>query len=743
MRESVPRAPIRLLLIEDSAGDARLIQEALKSDEALTFQVVWTQRLAFGLERLAHDSFDVILLDLSLPDSHGIATLLTVHAKAASIPIIVLTGLGDEQFALEAVQKGAQDYLEKASVQVDSRFLTRAIRYAIERKRAEHERLRLASFTEQNPHPIVETTLGGVVTYLNAAAREQFPDLDATEDHPILESMRAAAIHLQQTGGRSMTQEVVCGEQIFEQYISHVRELQAIQSYTVDITERKRAERMKDEFLSTVSHELRTPLAIMKEFIAILADQIAGPLTSGQQEYLGIVQSNINRLARIVNDLLDMAKIEAGRVVLDKGLVDVAAMLDGVAQSMRPLVEPKQIALEVQLPPTVPVLFADADKITQILLNLVHNAIKFTPGPGRVTLSVAERPDEIEFSVSDTGVGIAADDLPKLFEKFQQVNPVVSETGSKGTGLGLAISKRFVELHGGRLGVTSAPGQGSTFSFTLPTHHPEELFHEYFKAGIERAKREQGRFSIVVISVQDFQELKARFSVEETGRLLKELEATLQETVRSRQGGDVVVRWRRGAVVIVLAATDQAGARAMIGRITHAVGSRPFTVGSQAVTIPIVVTTATYPDEGKTEQELLRLAESRLAPSAKPKSRILVVDDEPKIRQFIKEVLELQDYEVTTAASGPDALQQLQRLRVDLILMDLMMPVMDGYEVSHLLREHPVTKDVPVIIVTAKGERKDRQLGLEGPTYNYLMKPFQIEELLAKVREVLHQSVVS
>ena len=121
--------------------------------------------------------------------------------------------------------------------------------------------------------------------------------------------------------------------------------------------------------------------------------------------------------------------------------------------------------------------------------------------------------------------------------------------------------------------------------------------------------------------------------------------------------------------------------------------------------------------------------------------KILVVDDEPKIRQFIQEVLELQDYEVLTAASGPDALQQLKRTRADLILMDLMMPVMDGYEVYHLLRENPATKDVPVIIVTAKEERKDRQLGLEGPTYNYLMKPFQIEELLDKVREVLHQSV--
>ncbi len=743
MSETAPRAPIRLLLIEDSPGDARLIQEALTGDEAPTFQVVWASRLAEGLERLAHDSFDVILLDLSLPDSHGLETFLTVHARVTSIPIIVLTGLSDEQFALEAVQKGAQDYLGKAFVQMDSHFLTRAIRYAIERKRAEYEHLRLASFTEQNPHPIVETTLEGVVTYINAAAREQFPDLDATRDHPILERMRAAASRMRQTDGRSMTQEVVYGTQIFEQYLSYVRELNAIQSYTVDITERKRAERMKDEFLSTVSHELRTPLAIMKEFIAILADRIAGPLTPGQQEYLGVVQSNINRLARIINDLLDMAKIEAGRVVLDKALVDVAAMLDDVAQSMRPLVEPKQIVLEVRLPPTVPALFADVDKITQVLINLLSNAIKFTDRGGRITITVTERPNDVEFSVSDTGVGIAAADQPKLFEKFQQINPVVSETGSKGTGLGLAISKRLVELHGGRIGVTSAPGQGSTFTFTLPTYHPEELFQEYVTRGLGQAKRAQTRLSIVVIAVQNFQALKARDGLEEAGRLLKELETVIRDTVRCHQDGDVVVRWRRGAVVSVLTATDQAGARAMAGRITRAVSTRTFTLGGEALTVPIAIATATYPDEGQTAQELLRVTDDRLQSSATPKTRILVVDDEAKIRQCIKEVLELQDYEVTTAASGPDALQQLQRLHVDLILMDLVMPVMDGYEVYHLLREHPGTKDVPVIIVTAKGERKDRQLGLEGPTYNYLMKPFQIEELLAKVREVLYQSVAS
>jgi len=123
----------------------------------------------------------------------------------------------------------------------------------------------------------------------------------------------------------------------------------------------------------------------------------------------------------------------------------------------------------------------------------------------------------------------------------------------------------------------------------------------------------------------------------------------------------------------------------------------------------------------------------------------MIIDDEAKIRQFLKEVLELREYEVLTAASGPDALEQLQHHRVDLILLDLMMPVMDGYEVYHLLKEHPRMRNVPVIIVTAKGERKDRQLGMESPTYNHIVKPFQVEDLLVKIRDVLlqHQSVGS
>ena len=154
-----------------------------------------------------------------------------------------------------------------------------------------------------------------------------------------------------------------------------------------------------------------------------------------------------------------------------------------------------------------------------------------------------------------------------------------------------------------------------------------------------------------------------------------------------------------------------------------------------AVAIDVVL----LPDEAMTEDELLKLTEQRLQQTNTVKTRIMVVDDEPKIRQFLKEALELREYEVLAAASGPDALEQLKSQRVHLILLDLMMPVMDGYEVYHLLKENPDTKEVPVIIVTAKGERKDRQLGMDGAPYNYVAKPFQLEDLLAKVREVLQQ----
>lgn len=635
---ATPDPLIRVLLIEDNLEDARLLQEALEGEKGARFELTHVDRLSAGLKCLAQGGLDVVLLDLLLPDSEGLETLVEVRRQGARVPIVVLTASDDELLALQALQRGAQDYLVKGYVQVYRNLLGRSIRYAIERSRAE---------------------------------------------------------------------------------------------------------RLKDEFVNTVSHELRTPLSTIREFTGILFDQISGPLTSEQREYLAIIQSNLDRLTRMIDNLLDMAKIEAGHAMLSKEVVEIAAVVGHTADTMRPLAKSKQLELELKLPEELPTLYADVDKITQVLVNLIGNAIKFTPRPGRITISASEGANDIEFSVTDAGIGIAEKDLPKLFEKFQQLHAIAGGGALKGTGLGLAISKRLVELHGGRIWATSQPDRGSTFSFALPKYHEAELFHEFFKSGIEKAKRKQGRFSIVVISVGNFQELKARYGREATSGLLGEVEAALRGAVRRRDGGDLVLRWRRGAMVVILAEADLAGAAAMAERIKRFIEQRPFSIGSDPVTVPIVTAAATYPDEGTTETELLRITEQQLHRPVQPQARILVVDDEPKVRQVLREALELEQYDVFTAASGPEALEQLKRQPVDLVLLDVIMPVMDGYEVYHLLKENPKTRAIPVIIVTAKGERKDRQLGLNGAAYNYLAKPFEIEALLAKVREVLGQQSVA
>ena len=529
-------------------------------------------------------------------------------------------------------------------------------------------------------------------------------------------------------------------EQLQAELWEHARLLEERNAELRRINEElKRMDQLKSDLVSMVSHELRTPLATIKEFTAILSDQIAGPITHDQQEYLSIVKANIDRLARIIDDLLDMAKIEAGRVLLHRGFVEARPLIDHVVQSLRPLAESKQIELVVEAPKVSPGVFADSDKVTQVLLNLVSNAIKFIEGAGRVTISVEEQSSDVQFSVQDTGVGISKDDLPRLFEKFQQFRRMSGASGSKGTGLGLAISKRLVELHGGRIWATSEEGHGSVFFFTLPKYHLEEVFREHLKHGIEQAKLKHSRFSITIVSLPNFQELKALYGLEETSRLLKELEVTLRETVREGRG-DIVIRWQRGEMVVILAEADQAGSRAIADRMKRLIEGRTFSVANVSIKVPVVTATATYPDEALTEDELLKVGEGRLRKSEGPRTCILVVDDEPKIRQFLKEALELREYEVLAAASGPEALEQLKSHKVDLVLLDLMMPVMDGYEVYHLIKEDPQTKDIPVIIVTAKGERKDRQLGMDSASYNYIAKPFQLEDLLAKVREVLvHQ----
>jgi signal transduction histidine kinase len=230
----------------------------------------------------------------------------------------------------------------------------------------------------------------------------------------------------------------------------------------------KELDRLKSDFVSNVSHELRTPLTAIKGAVDLLIREVPGRLNESQTHYLSRVRLNTQHLAGLINDLLDLAKIEEGRVELKGVRVSVGGLVHEVVETVKPLAAEKPVLLKVNvLEPSI-LVWADRDKVTQVLINLITNAINFTPPQGRITVSASrDGQNWAQVSVNDSGPGISGEECQKIFQRFYQV----SEGGGlkpKGTGLGLAISKALVELHGGKIWVESEVGRGSTFSFTLP-----------------------------------------------------------------------------------------------------------------------------------------------------------------------------------------------------------------------------------------------------------------------------------
>jgi len=249
-----------------------------------------------------------------------------------------------------------------------------------------------------------------------------------------------------------------------------------------DITEKKRYERrlkeldkMKSDFVSNVSHELRTPLTSIKGSVDNMLDGLTGSLNEKQVRYLTRIKSNTDRLARLINDLLDLSRIESGRVEVRSTILSLTALAEEVAEHMKSLATQKLIRIEVPSPDYQVTVWADRDKVTQVLMNLIGNAIKFTPQNGKVAVAVEKNGDDyVQISVDDTGPGILPEEKNKIFSKFYQVDNIEKEK-PKGSGLGLAISKALVEMQGGKIWVESELGRGSTFYFTLPAQRPFKL----------------------------------------------------------------------------------------------------------------------------------------------------------------------------------------------------------------------------------------------------------------------------
>lgn len=369
-----------------------------------------------------------------------------------------------------------------------------------------------------------------------------------------------------------------------------------------DVTKEKEVDKMKTEFVSVVSHELRTPLTIMKEFVSIISDEIPGKLTKDQKEYIDIIKGNIDRLARLISNLLDISKIEAGKVELKMSSINLNSFIRELILPFSKRAKDKGLELKVSLPEKQIDIYVDAEKIIQVFTNLIANALKFTK-EGSIEISVLDKEDKVECSIADTGMGISGDDLPNIFGKFQQFNRV-SAAGEKGTGLGLSIAKALVELHHGKIRVESRLGKGSKFSFTLPKYTAEELFKEYIKNCIKEANRKNGRFSLIVVSITDFEKLKQALSDKEIQLFLEDLEEVIKS--RLRRTNEVAVN-KTGEIIVVLSDCNREDALIVEGRLQQIIEDA-LAKKELAKKVSLRFGLAVYPDDAGSDEELLKKA---------------------------------------------------------------------------------------------------------------------------------------
>ncbi len=649
---------LNILLVEDNPGDIRLLQEILREVSTTEYQITAAMTLAEAIDQLlAIDrvAFDLILLDLSLPDSRDMSSFLSLRLQAPHVPIIVLTGLDDETLALSAMQQGAQDYLIKG--QVDRNLLRRSIGYAIERERSEtalrqakielerrviertrdlqqinHQlelelrerqrtevalqisRSRFAGILEIASDAIIAIDDRQIVTLFNQGAEQifgysaaeaigrtldlllpprfveihqqyirqlgsgkypsgpmghrqqvigtrrngsKFPaeasisylDLgqeqvytvilrDITErqrtENDLRDALQKLNFHFENSPlatiewnrefrvvrwsaaaekifgwssaevlgkhpsewnfvvaedaeriERVMNRLIIGDEQqnltINRNYHQNGKvvdcewynsillddsgQMESVFSLVLDVTERHQIERMKDEFISIVSHELRTPLTSIYGSLSMLASGLLDPQSVKGKRLLTIAVDSTDRLMRLVNDILDIERIESGTVKMVKAVWMVSELMEKAIDIIQALADRAGIHLSVSnLGGQV---WVDADRLIQTFTNLLSNAIKFSPSGSTVWFNSTKQGGRMLFQVIDRGRGIPADKLELIFERFQQVD-VSDSRNNDGTGLGLAICRTIVQQHGGQIWVESAVGEGSTFSFTLP-----------------------------------------------------------------------------------------------------------------------------------------------------------------------------------------------------------------------------------------------------------------------------------
>ena len=451
----------------------------------------------------------------------------------------------------------------------------------------------------------------------------------------------------------------------------------------------RRADETKSRFLSSMSHEFRTPLNSIRALTGLLLEQADGPLTAEQVMQLEFVRKAALDLGQLVDDLLDLAKIEAGKVDVRPAEFSVEELFSALRGMLRPLLVSDRVALRFEPADELPPLLTDEGKVSQILRNFISNALKYTErGEIRVSAGLTPAGDAVAFSVADTGIGIASEDQERVFEEFTQVrNPL--QTRFKGTGLGLPLCRRLTALLGGSIALESELGQGSTFTATIPLRYSEAI--EEAALADEQLQVDAARIPLLV--VEDQPETQLYYE--------KILRGTAYAAIPARtlrQAKDALARARPAAILLDVVLGNESSWR-WLGELKSAASDAPPVIVATSLDDPrkgYGLGAEAYLEKPVARPQLLE-ALNRLTGA-----KILVIDDDPAARYTIRRLLDQGAWHVLEAADAREGLRAASAMRPALIVLDLNLPDRRGEEVLAELQTLDETRAIPVIIATSE-----------------------------------------
>ena len=612
---------------------------------------------------LCTQNIHLILIDLTSQDHNGLQIMRTIRRLKYAQPIIIIIPEGEKNLAKQAFLHGAQDYIYY-EIFTDCDHVLTILKTALERhqwlnKLYQANHAQFYDLINNSIESMVVVSQDSIIRCINDAALSLF-DVTLTEviGKPINLSVLSFEEAIYSTGdskklnmktismvadAKTACEMTIRNLNLEEHTVvfrvsnitwdknpayllafHDITEIKRVAELKAEIQEKTRIEALKDELIGVISHELRTPLTIIKSAICNLNDGIVGDLTEKQQKIVQTTNRSVDRLARMINNLLDISRLESGRTKVSRKELNLKYLIQDVVASLEEVVQKKNITFTMRIQDNLAAVFGDSDMLTQLMLNLINNALRYAKSNILITAEnkkanqqaatheLITTPDVIQISVIDDGTGIAPENMKIIFDKFRQVNRPEGGAGYKGTGLGLAICKQIVTLHNGRIWAESELGNGARFHFTIPQYDEHDDFLDAFDVMIKKAQSTGVTISVLILSIENMPDILMHSSEKDIAWMMNDISNKIRsKALRTTD----FFHFRRDTREFVLVFSDMGSDTAqVISKRIYNLTKDIFVPGNTGkIYINLKMGISVYPEDANSSRELIQHALQSMA----------------------------------------------------------------------------------------------------------------------------------